>query len=486
MEFYGSWNIQEVESIGKCYINEKKSINLVLDDINRCLGIIPKIYGKTNEGSIILLNNYLTDIIPKKTQYFSEYAILTKGVYSEEINLDSRYYFVKYQLKNLEKWLNIEKFKNLDTDENLLEKNNIIELNTIEKIPLISNNEISIYIEYEKNLNRYLMEKDGNLNSFFYEPYVKIEYTNAKTLSEIDADILMINRFFSLFIGFADEIPYYYVSNDDTNLKIYSRFIFECNLGNKKGFESKYFTEYKLIKDNIDTLFCGWNTLYQDEAYKLIFDYYFSSNSSIIEDRYLLVCKALESMYNKENQISDTVKQLNTDTKLTEIKQIIFGCSTSEQKMIDFITNNSLASKPKSVRDFIEGVPETLIDYFCGKFINKTAFGTKVKKFDVFEIYKTNFKDDDVYTGSYSNNYDYAGQTRNYYTHLSNKENTFKEDAIIKYIMIMNLIFLNKLLEKIGLDESKRKQVILDDESYMMINIHHNTRKSITRIFYLR
>ena len=37
--------------------------------------------------------------------------------------------------------------------------------------------------------------------------------------------------------------------------------------------------------------------------------------------------------------------------------------------------------------------------------------------------------------------------------------------------MIIDLIFLNKLLDRIGLDEKKRKKIILDDESYMMINI---------------
>ena len=82
--------------------------------------------------------------------------------------------------------------------------------------------------------------------------------------------------------------------------------------------------EYELIKKNINSLFLSWKTLYEDKSYKLILDYYFSSNSSIIEDRYLLVCKALESMYNKENIIMDIDKQINTDVKVNEIKQILF------------------------------------------------------------------------------------------------------------------------------------------------------------------
>ena len=69
------------------------------------------------------------------------------------------------------------------------------------------------------------------------------------------------------------------------------------------------------------------------------------------------------------------------------------------------------------------------------------------------------------------NEYDYAGKTRNYFTHLSEIENTYKENKLIKYIMIIDLIFLNKLLDRIGLDEKKREKIILDDESYMMINI---------------
>lgn len=489
MEFYGSWNIQEIDSIGKCYINEKKSINLVLDDINRCVNVIPKIHGKTNEGNVILLNSHLTEIIPRKTQYFSEYAIFTKGIYSEEINLNSGFYSVKYKLKNLEKWLSIPKFKNLDLDErkadyieNKFEKNNLIELNNIEKIYLIDTSEIKVYIEYEKNLNKYLVEKEGNLNSFYYEPYIKIEYANEKRLFEIDTDVLMINRFFSLLIGFADEIPYYYVSNLTINSKVYSRFLFECNLGNKRGFEEKYFMEYELIKKNINSLFLSWKTLYEDKSYKLILDYYFSSNSSIIEDRYLLVCKALESMYNKENIIMDIDKQINTDVKVNEIKQILFHDPIIKKNMKDFIINNNLANKSKSAQDYINGVPRALLDYFCDKYLNKTTFGAKVEKFDEFQIYNNKFKENDVYTAGFNNIYDYTGQTRNYFTHLSKKENTFKDDKLIKYIMIMNLIFLNKLLEKIGLDENKRRIVILDNESYMMINIDYKTRRVIILI----
>ena len=150
--------------------------------------------------------------------------------------------------------------------------------------------------------------------------------------------------------------------------------------------------------------------------------------------------------------------------------------------MKDFIINNNLANKSKSAQDYINGVPRALLDYFCDKYLNKTTFGAKVEKFDEFQIYNNKFKENDVYTAGFNNIYDYTGQTRNYFTHLSKKENTFKDDKLIKYIMIMNLIFLNKLLEKIGLDENKRRIVILDNESYMMINIDYKTRRVIILI----
>lgn len=478
MKCYGSWNIEGKETIGKCCINEKKSINLTVDDINRIFNVISRIDGKTDKGNIILLKSYLTDIHPQKSKYFCEYAILEEKIHEEEINIDSKFNYIKYKLNNLEKWLNIAKFENWNYAENesnynddMFEIKNIIKLRNIEKIYLINNNEIKIYIEYEKHIDRYLVEKDGNLNSFYYEPYIHIEYRNPKTLYEIDQDILMINRFFSLFIGFADEIQYYYVGNNNFNFKVYSRFIFACNVEDKRGFEQKYFTEYEVIKSEISNLFGNWYKLYQDKEYKLIFDFYFSSNSTIIEDKYLLVCKALESMYNKENIIKE--EQINNEEKINEIKNILFdgNDNNTEEKMKAFISNNNLAKSNKNIKGFVKEIPRVIIEYLYNKYLNKTSFGTKIQSYDEFQIYKDKFEKNDVYTGEYENIYDYAGKTRNYFTHLSEIENTYKENKLIKYIMIIDLIFLNKLLDRIGLDEKKRKKIILDDESYMMINI---------------
>lgn len=153
MKCYGSWNIEGKETIGKCCINEKKSINLTINDINRILNVISRIDGKTDKGNIILLKSYLTDIHPQKSKYFCEYAILEEKIHEEEINIDSKFNYIKYKLNNLEKWLNIPKFENWNYAENesnynddMFEIKNIIKLRNIEKIYLINNNEIKIYI----------------------------------------------------------------------------------------------------------------------------------------------------------------------------------------------------------------------------------------------------------------------------------------------------------------------------------------------------
>lgn len=70
MKCYGSWNIEGKETIGKCCINEKKSINLTIDDINRIFNVISRIDGKTDKGNIILLKSYLTDIHPQNLNIF--------------------------------------------------------------------------------------------------------------------------------------------------------------------------------------------------------------------------------------------------------------------------------------------------------------------------------------------------------------------------------------------------------------------------------
>ena len=63
MKCYGSWNIEGKETIGKCCINEKKSINLTIDDINRIFNVISRIDGKTDKGNIILLKSLLLLIL---------------------------------------------------------------------------------------------------------------------------------------------------------------------------------------------------------------------------------------------------------------------------------------------------------------------------------------------------------------------------------------------------------------------------------------
>ena len=115
MDCYGLWKIRDKDIIGNLSINEKNKIFLTLDDIERTLSELPVIYGKTNNGDAILLDNRMTEILPLKTKYFSNYAIFLKKGNFELININTRYFEVKYKLPNLEQWLNILKFENLFT-----------------------------------------------------------------------------------------------------------------------------------------------------------------------------------------------------------------------------------------------------------------------------------------------------------------------------------------------------------------------------------
>ena len=485
MDCYGLWKIRDKDIIGNLSINEKNKIFLTLDDIERTLSELPVIYGKTNNGNAILLDNRMTEILPLKTKYFSNYAIFLKKGNFELININTRYFEVKYKLPNLEQWLNFLKFENLYYDNenfeynnNLLEKDNIIKLVSIENILLINDDNIKIYIQFEKGINRYLVEENKNLNSFYYEPYIHIEYKKPKKLEEIDQDILMINRFFALMIGFAEEIPYYFVYLNDGSYKneiqVYTRFCFSVNTEYRQAYKYNEFIKYSKIKNDINILFSNWYKLYKNEEYRMIFNFYFLPNI-VEEEKYLNVCKSLESLYNIKNMVYRD--EIENKEVIKEINDILFNNSNIKQELNDFLVKNKLSSQKKHAKKFTDDIPKVILSYFYNRYLVKITFGKKIQEFDELKIYEDNFCINDIYNPKkdIDNNYDYAGNTRNYLTHLSKVDATFKEEFVVKYSMIINLIFLNELFKDLEISEENRKKIILNKNSYMMINIKYKS-----------
>lgn len=473
MEKYNFYEYKEFGCSGEIQISDERHIRIILN--NKVRNVHDRyILGRAGEYNCVLINNYLNEVFPKKSTYISNYLLMSKHYRFNKIddykkmNIKS----IKYSIPCLESWLNFQKFKIVD---NTFVENNTIIINAIEDINLIDNDEYCVYIHFEKGINNFCVERDGNLNSFRYNPFIFIDYKKGKTIDKIYEDIFFVNTNLSLFIGYCDNIDSMFINFDelpvDEWIVCYDSINYSINLNDKEGFEKDYLFPFENIKSILNKSFDKWYSLYYNLKYKNIMNIFFKTHYFSNIERFLNNSKIIEAIYDIEQMDLDV--NLCNEKNLTLLNSLIkedsFSCAIDEiLDGIGILKNKRNNVKRNIAKNFLHSLEYQLK--------NRVASGDKIKKYDFFKIIERKFKIDDVNTKlSNVSPYLFINNTRNYYTHLKqDDENIIKEDKLLKYIFLLNLIILNYFLDFIGVDSEIIKQHLYEIKNFYIYNIEYD------------
>lgn len=463
--FNGQWKIKDKLYSGVCEVNNNDIIlTLFKENIENEVKYITSTIGSNDitlyYPFLIFIDSncikYKAPYIVKQKHFFANdlsYDIKEKFLWKEEKKLISK---IKFFVPNLDDWINKEKM--------LLKKNNIKVLD-IDKITLLDNEYAKIYIEYNV-VGKNSIDKSNNLESVKNIPYVNVEFNNLCSLADVYRLIKIINRFFSLLIGFCEDIDKveFFVENDDTKkFELYLNFPSNHNLDVKMRYINPR-VDFADIKDNITLLFENWFKFYNSKNCELPINLYFLfNNRSIVEEKFLQLCRVIECFYDIKNPINDEKLKSKCNVISTFIEQ-------NKEEIKKILNDNNLKSKNiREVSSAINVGIESLTDY---EYI-KVALETKIKEIDTYNIILNYFNINDLDEKQDVNGYKVINNTRNHYIHLNNNKCIISEKYIEKYVLILDLILILYLLNKISVDEEIIEHV-KESEPHIMLNLYIN------------
>lgn len=398
---------------------------------------------------------YKVSYIVKQKHFFMDdlsYNIKEKFLLEEEKKLFSK---IKFFVPNLDDWINKEKF--------LLKENNIKILD-IDNITLLNNKYAKIYIEYNV-IGKNSIDKSNNLESIKNIPYVNVEFNKLCSLADVYRLIKIINRFFSLLIGFCEDIDKveFIVENDNSKtFELYLNYPSNHNLDVKMAYINPR-VDFADIKDNITLLFENWFNFYNSKNCELPINLYFLfNNRSIVEEKFLQLCRVIECFYDIKNPINNEKLKSKCNVISTFIEQ-------NKEEIKKILNDNNLKSKNiREISSAINAGIESLTDY---EYI-KVTLETKVKEIDTYNIISNYFDINDLDDKQDVNGYQAINNTRNHYTHLNDNKCIISEKYIEKYVLILDLVLILYLLNKISVDEKIIEQV-KESDSHIMLNLKY-------------
>lgn len=462
MEFKGKWRINNKEYAGTCLIDERNDITLTIhkSGLEKAQEII---VGDTDKGEVVLYNTFLIDNAPGYFKYRACSATnslasikMEDDLYLKKVNMVSK---IKFKVSGLDRWLNKEKFIFAQEDE--------IKIIHMDDIVLLDNGEVKITIRYE-TMGTHNIGKANNLHMIKKEPYIFVESSNLMSCNQIYNFVKLVNRFFSLMIGYCEDIDViccdwkFGECNYLPEFDLYLNNPSNHNLRRKKIYEGKPRVSYSAVEQNIDIIFKNWYLLYTNSKYRFPLNIYFlPNNNSILEEHFLQICKVVEYLYNVDNM---------TDRKkiegLTEHLSEFFGKNSDELKE----TLQSCGINSKYIKN-IGRITENIIESFVNCYKDRVNLDQKILRLDKNGLVKKLFKEQHIInrTSGSIDGYNAIRKTRNYYTHLDECEDIIDIEHVGKYDKVLEVIIIRLLLEKLDINDEEIEKSLSEDLAFSLV-----------------
>ncbi len=454
MEFKGTWNINNKKMVGTCSIDDNNDITLTIhkSGLENC----KIISGDTNNGEVVLYNTRLIDHGPGFFKYRCEYAVndemFLKLPNNDQNKKIDNIVSCSYELDDLDIWI-CEKYFSV--------KENIIECNVFSEIILINDKDMKIFIRIE-NSGLKDVANSTNLKMINNKPIIVVKFSNPQSRKKVIQTIRMINRFFSLLFGYAPEIKNIKCKwklpkfEPFSEFILYSNFHFQINSSLRKAYINSFRIKCDDIKDKLEYFFRFWMKMYHDPSYQNVLNFYFISEKTIlIEERFLQISKVLENLY--DIQYRDDKK--NLDALKTDLNYFYHNHKAELTNILNIHGINK-----KHIKKFSEN---SIINY-----LERVSFDEKIKKLDTNKKIDKYFNkaDLDIIKNDTKDGYNAIRNTRNYYTHLEEKNDVIRIDSLLKYSLLMELIIIKEILLKLNFKTSLLTKII-DNEPYISIDI---------------
>lgn len=401
------------------------------------------ITGKVNGKYFYLYGNYLIDHGPGFFKFKCEYAVINltfpKNIPCGIKNICS----FKFTFKQLASWLNKDCYE--------FPNNNQIIVLDIPKIILLNSKELKIYVEYEESYKKNPETK--NIISVEKIPYLKLEYNNPVDLNVIITDLKKVCRFFTLIIGRIENINKLYVVQDKAELQepneiiINQDFSYNYMLVSLYRYNTEFRVKYADIENEIQSFFNEWYKIYK--KYELILNMFFNTENDylIIEDRFLLYCKIIES-YSQVNDISENKKIEKFEQDLINLYKTLKNTKIYD-KIKSLYESNGINKK------HINDIPKAIsTNYRFRKNLENRLKEIDTKTFEVLERWNQK---------AYKN----ICSTRNYYTHLDKEgKEVFDSSQIIECNRILESMIICLLFKEMGFNQSDILSIMKNDSLY--------------------